>query len=157
MAGWEQDDPGGLIAQLDANMLSLEGTNDLAVLTAYASPVGEQGTVNYLVLSYYTLDRAITGEDLETIMDTVNDLAKPLRTNLALEAEIRQNARIRHYGEYDALTVAYQVEYGETAAVIQIALVPSERTLFQIAYADFTTAQDDQTLEMILSSLAIAS
>lgn len=153
-AGWSPDDTSGLVSQIDANMLSLGGSNDLMVLASYISPIGEQGTYNYLTVSYYTLGSSITGEDLESIMDPLNALSKTLKTNMALSAEIKQNARIRHYGEYDALTMAYQVGYGETECLIQTALVPVGRILFQISYSDFTTVQDDQTIEQLLTSIS---
>lgn len=156
-AGWTQEDASDLVEQMNANMIALGDTADLTVLANYVSPVGEQGTVDYLTISYVTMEEPITGEDLESIMDTLNTMAKTMKNNMAIGAEITQNARIRHYGENDALTIAFKVSYAEASSLIQTALVPSGKTLYLIAYSDFTTVKDDSTLEQILTSISFGS
>lgn len=70
-----------------------------------------------------------------------------------MDAEIVQKARIRRYGSVDALTLSYQVGYGQAACVIQIGLVPRGTRIYQVAYSNFTTVKDDNTLERLLTSL----
>lgn len=156
MAGWSETDAEALTGKTESNMVILNQTTELTLLANFVSPTGEQGTVNYLQIGYYTLTEEITGEDLESIMGDLDVMTKTLKNSLGVDASIEQNARIRHYGDHDALTLAYRLGYEEAACVTQIGLVPKGNRLYQIVYSDFTTIKDDSTLERLLTSLTLA-
>ena len=128
---------------------------ELALYGYFASPVGDRGTIDYLSFAYMEMKGEVTASDMEAIMDELSALSKSMRS-LGVDAEIVQKARIRHYGSVDALTLAYQVGYGQAACVIQIGLVPRGNRIYQVAYSNFTTVKDDNTLERLLTSLTFA-
>lgn len=154
-AGWTREETSGLTAQMESNMTALGGSNNVTMLASYASPAGEQGAKNYLIFASMTMDENIVAEDLESIMDTFNDMSRTMKNSLAIGAETTQTAKIREYGEHNAMTVAYKVSYGDAQSLVQLALVPSGKTVYMIAYADFSTAKDNSELEQLLTSLRI--
>lgn len=155
-AGWNREETGMLSAQMDSALTALGGVNTTTMLASYASPTGEQGAKNYLVFASMTLDENIVAEDLEGIMDSFNDMSRNMKNSFAIGAEIVKTARIREYGGHDALTVVYKVSYGEAESVVQAALVPYGKTLYVVAYADFSTMKDNNDLEQVLTSMQFA-
>ena len=154
-AGWHEEDADEMVQSINSGT-GLFGIKTTAqVVKALASPTREQGTTDYLIISCYTIGQDVTAEDLETVMDDLNGMSRPIKNQAGLYADVEQNARIRHYGEVDALTVAYKLSNDETTSVIQLALIPYDQLIFQIAYCDFTQQQDDDSLEAILTSLTI--
>ena len=155
-AGWTREETGALSAQMDSALTALGGANTTTMLASYASPVGEQGAKNYLIFASMTLEENIVAEDLEGIMDSFNDMSRNMKNSFAIGAEIVKTARIREYGDHDALTVVYKVSYGEAESVVQAALVPYGKTLYVVSYADFSTMKDSNDLEQVLTSMRFA-
>ena len=154
-AGWSAASWEGFTDKLQENMNLLGEENKLALCGYFAGPVGDRGTTDYLSLANMEMKGEVEASDLETVMEELSTLSKSMKT-LSVDAEIIQKARIRHYGNVDALTLAYQVGYGQAACVIQIGLVPHGSRIYQIAYSNFTTVKDDKNLEMLLTSLVFA-
>lgn len=132
--------------------------NNLAIFARLQSPVMDQGTVNYLDFGYFEMGRAVTASDLEVIMNKIDDMATDMKKMDVTSDEI-QTARIRAYGsdELEAMTCCYEVDYfvdqWTIGVILQIALVPHQSRVYMICYADFTSKQDDNHLEQLLSSL----
>ena len=154
-AGWTREETSGLTAQMESSLTALGGVNTTTMLASYASPVGEQGAKNYLIFASMTMEEAMVAEDLETIMDSFNEMARSMKNSFAIGAEISQTAKIREYAGNDALTLAYKVSYEEAESLVQVAMIPKGKTMYVISYADFSTAQDNKDLEMVLSSLKL--
>ena len=154
-AGWRESDVASMQEGLEIGAGIFAGAATAKVLNAWQSQVREQGTVDYLLITCYTMDKTITASDLEDVMDDLNGMARTIKNQAGLVTEVEQNARIRHYGSVDALTICYELQGEEAGSMIQLALVPKDKYCFQIAYCDFTTMMDDTTLEAILSSLTI--
>ena len=154
-AGWHEEDADDMVQSINSGT-GLFGLKTTAqVMKVLVSPTREQGTIDYLTISCYTIGQDVTAEDLETVMDDLNGMSRPIKNQAGLYADVEQNARIRHYGQVDALTVAYKLSNDETTCVIQLALIPYDQLIFQIACCDFTQQQDDDSLEAILTSLTI--
>ncbi len=154
-AGWNEDDADSMAQSINSGT-SLFGFKTTAqVMKVLASPTREQGTVDYLTISCYTTGDTVTAEDLEAAMEDLNGMTRTIKNQAGLYADVEQNARIRHYGSVDALTVAYRISNDETTCLIQLALVPHDEFIFQIACCDFTQQQDDDSLEALLTSLTI--
>ena len=154
-AGWHEEDADDMTASINSGT-GLFGLKTTAqIVKVLASPTREQGTVDYLTISCYTMGQDVTAEDLEGIMDDLNDMSRAIKNQAGLYADVAQNARIRHYGEVDALTVAYKISNDETTCMFQMALIPYEQLIFQIACCDFTQQEDNDDLEAILTSLTI--
>lgn len=152
-AGWTREETSGLTAQMESNMTALGDVSTMTMLASYASPIGEQGARNYLIFASMTMDESIVAEDLETIMDSFNDMSRTMKNNLTIGSEVTQTAKIREYAGRNALTMAYKVSYEEAESLVQIALIPHGKTLYLISYADFSTVKDNQELEQLLTSL----
>ena len=154
-AGWSAISWEAVTDKMQENMNLLGEENTLALYGYFASPVGDRGTIDYLSFAYMEMKGEVTASDMEAIMDELSALSKSMRS-LGVDAEIVQKARIRHYGSVDALPLAYQVGYGKAACVIKIGLVPRGNRIYQVAYSNFTTVKDDNTLERLLTSLTFA-
>ena len=132
--------------------------NNLAVFTRLQSPIMDQGTVNYLDFGYFEMGRSVTAADLEAIMNKIDDMATDMK-KMDVTSDELQSARIRAYGddEIEAMTCCYEVDYfvdqWTIGVILQVALVPHESRVYMICYADFTSGQDDNHLEQLLSSL----
>ena len=155
-AGWSTSDTDTLTEGLSGGAGICSETATAKVIGALESPVREQGTKDYLVVTCYTMEEKTQTSDLEEVMDDLNGMARTIKNQAGLNADVEQNARIRHYGSTDALTIAYKRSGEEVSAMIQLALIAKGDHVFQIAYCDFTTIKDDSTLEAILSSLTIS-
>ena len=154
-AGWHEEDADAMAQSINSGT-GLFGLKTTAqVMKVLASPTREQGTVDYLTVSCYTTGQDVTAEDLEAAMDDLNGMSRTIKNQAGLYADVEQNARIRHYGDVDALTIAYRLSNDETTCMIQLALIPYEQYIFQIAFCDFTQQEDNDYLEAILTSLII--
>lgn len=153
-AGWKEADAATLQEGISGGVSIFADQTESSMIRAFQSPSREQGTVDYLFISRYEMREKTTAEDLEQIMDPLNSVARTIKNEAGLVTEIEQNARIRHYGSVDALTVCYSLSNEQSGYLVQLALVPEETTVYQIAYCDFTQIKDDSTLEAILSSLS---
>ncbi len=142
-----------LVETLAYSIGVLGDTNRLTILGHFQSPLRDKGTVDYLTLGGYHLDRVITGQDLEAFMDEINELGTKLSEG-QMSAVLLQNARIRLYGSATALTYSLKLVRGEVSCVMQVALVPNGNELYQILYSDFSTGKDNAYLERCLSSLS---
>ncbi len=154
-AGWSAVSWEAVTDKLQENMNLLGEENKLALYGYFASPVGDRGTIDYLSFAYMEMKSEVTASELEAIMDELSTLSKSMKS-FSVDAEIVQKARIRRYGSVDALTLSYQVGYGQAACVIQIGLVPRGTRIYQVAYSNFTTVKDDNTLERLLTSLTFS-
>ncbi len=156
-AGWTEADADVIGEGIAGGVSIFDDASSAVLIQAYESPTREQGTHDYLVLSVYTMDRPTTAEDLESLMDPLNAMSRSIKNQAGLATEIEQNARIRHYGGIDALSICCRLENDQVQSMIQLALIPDGTQVYQIAYCDFTRIKDDSTLEAILSSLEINS
>ena len=154
-AGWKEAGTDAAAEQIEAGAAIFSEHNQADVVQVLESPKREQGTTDYLIVTCFTMENEVTAEDLEEAMDGLNSMARTIKNTAAIRAEVEQNARIRKYGDVNALTVAYSLENEETKCLIQTGYVPAGTQLYQISYCDFTSLKDDSTLEQILTSLSI--
>ena len=132
--------------------------NNLAIFARLQSPIMDQGTVNYLDFGYFEMGRTVTAADLEAIMTQIDDMAAEMK-KMDVTSDELQDAKIRSYGndELEAMTCCYEVDYfidqWTIGVILQVALVPHQSRVYMICYADFTSGQDDNHLEQLLSSL----
>ena len=154
-AGYTELDPETCDSWVESTAELFADSATVVTLALYESPIREQGTVDYLIVSCYRMAEETEAETLEDIMDDLNAMQRTVKNQTGVSASIEQNAKIRIYGEVEALTISYELESDLAQCMLQIGLVPDGDLMYQFAYADFTKVVDDSTVEEILSSLSI--
>ncbi len=153
IAGWKSSSWDSLQTDMDSQVQIVGSSNHLAIFGRLTSPAADKGTVNYIDFGYWDTGRQFENEELEGIMKELDEMVVPIK-KLGLSSDDVQSSRIRIYGEdITALTLAYRVEKEQVDCVMQVALVPHGSRVYLISYADFSTGEDDSTLERLLSSL----
>lgn len=156
IAGWKSGNWDPLQIDMDLQVQTVGTSNNLAIFGRLVAPAADKGTVNYMDFGYWDIGREFEVTELESVMKELDELVVPVK-KLGLSSDDVQSSRIRTYGdEITALTLAYRLVSEEVSCVMQVALVPHGTRVYMISYADFSTGEDDSTLERLLSSLSFA-
>lgn len=155
-AGYTTADWESLSEELQNAAQLLGGSNKQTLLGYLVSPEQALGTQNTLTVGYYVTASELTGEDLENIFPAFAELDEELE-KLGYSTVVLQGARIRSFKGFIALSYAISVEKDCIKTALQLALVPHGNRVYQIVYGDFTTVEDDSSLERLLSSLNFGS
>lgn len=155
-AGYTTADWESLSEELQDAAQLLGSGNKQTLLGYLVSPEQALGTQNTLAVGYYVTTSELTGEDLENIFPEFAELDEDLE-KLGYITAVLQSARIRSFDGFIALSYALSVEKDGIKTALQLALVPHGNRVYQIVYGDFTTVEDDNSLERLLSSLKFGS
>lgn len=151
-AGYQSSSWDAMQTDMDSQIAVLGASNQLALFGRFISPASAKGTTNYIDFGYWDTGHTVETAELESLMQTLNDLSTPL-LKLSVSSSQLQSSRIRTYGAVTALTTAFTVETEDLSCVLQAALVPHGSRVYLISYADFSTGADNDMLEGLLSTL----
>lgn len=152
-AGWKSGNWDPVQTEMDTQTNALGTGNQLAIFGRLVSPSADKGTVDYIDFGYWDTGREYDAMEMEELMEDLNNLIIPFK-RMGITSQDGQSSRIRIYGEeITALTLSYKLNKDYVNCVVQIALVPHGTRIYMIAYSDFSTGTDDDTLEQLLTSL----
>lgn len=157
-AGWKSVSWDETQDATDSQAKLLNTTNNMVLTNRLVSPARAVGTTDYLDFGYFLTGGTVKTKDLESIMTPMDELSASMKT-LGLSCEELQQARIRSYNDaqVEALTYSYRVVNDKVTVVIQTALIAGNGRVYVISYADFTSKEDNDMLERLLSTLTISS
>ena len=159
-AGWKSANFDSVQEKMDLLSSSLGINSNICIFMRLQSPAADQGTVNFLDLGYFQMNHEVSMDEMEGIMETMDALSAEVK-QLSLSASLVQASKIRSYGEDDleALTFSYRISTSVNDFTIscleQIALIPVGTRIYVIIYSDFTSKEDTEALEQVLSTLQI--
>lgn len=153
-AGWEKQELDSMYSALDTQAALVGITPNLALFGRLAAPPSDQSTVDYVDFGYFELGARAAASELEDIMEAMDTHATLIK-EFGLRANQLQKSRIRSYAPgIDALTYCYRIIGDRVTTVVQTALIPNGSRVYVIIYSDFTSGEDNNLLERILSSLS---
>lgn len=169
-AGWLSSDWSLVDTEMETLLESVSQTGNFALCGQLTSPATDKGTVDYIHVGYFEMGSTVAAKDLEGIMESIDSIPLTLK-RMNLSGNELQKSRIRSYqnGAVEALTFCYSIEKRNTSdesssedepspsLVVQVALIPHNNRVYVLAFDDFTSGADNDSLEEMLSSLSFTN